>query len=478
MSKFRLFVENFLIYGLGGIISKIIPFVMIPIITRLMPNTFYFGINDMVNVVVSLASAFAVSGMYDAMYRLFFEKEDEEYQKDICSTTLTFTLGLSVFVSCLLCFFRNEVAVYVFNDAELSYLIIISSITTLVSATNSIVSAPTRMQNKRKIFLLLNTVMPVISYSLAVYMLVKGEYYMALPVAALLSGFLSELFFFYLNKRWFSLKRFRLCYFRELIKIAFPLMPVFLVYWIFNSSNNMMITKLLGIEYTGIYAVGAKLGHASQLIYFAFAGGWQYFAFSTMKDKNQVENNSKVFEYLGVVSFVFSVYVFALAKPIYEVLFTGEFVKGYIVSPYLFLAPLLLMLFQTIASQFLVIKKTWPSTLILFVGAVINVGLNFVLIPISGIEGAAISSVVGYVVTLVLASIVLIKMNLLEISRRFIVACFCMLGIIIYYKVLHYDSIEINLMISTIFLIIINYMYKEEIYFLLTKVRNFSDIRD
>ena len=45
MSKLKLFIENFLVYGLGGIISKIIPFVMIPIITRLMPSTDYFGIS-------------------------------------------------------------------------------------------------------------------------------------------------------------------------------------------------------------------------------------------------------------------------------------------------------------------------------------------------------------------------------------------------------------------------------------------------
>ncbi len=471
MSKFRLFVENFLIYGLGGIISKIIPFVMIPIITRLMPNTFYFGINDMVNVVVSLASAFAVFGMYDAMYRLFFEKEDEEYQKDICSTTLVFTLGLSVCVSCLLCFFRNEVAVYLFNDVELSYLIVISSITTLVSATNSIVSAPTRMQNKRKIFLLLNTVMPVISYSLAVYMLVKGEYYLALPVAALLSGFLSELFFLYLNRRWFSLKRFRLCYFKELIKIAFPLMPVFLVYWVFNSSNNMMITKILGIEYTGIYAVGAKLGHASQLIYLAFAGGWQYFAFSTMKDERQVENNSKVFEYLGVISFVATAYIFVFSETIYKWLFIGDFVKGYIVSPYLFLAPLLLMLFQVIANQFLVIKKTWPSTLILFVGAGINVGLNFFLIPLIGIEGAAISSVVGYVVTLILACFILVNMKLLVIRMRFMIAVFTFVLLAVLLRLNLLGEVHFNLISVFIYCLFCCMLYKSEVKFIVDKFR-------
>ena len=45
MSKVKLFIENFLVYGLGGVLSKIVPLIMLPIITRLMPDTFYFGLN-------------------------------------------------------------------------------------------------------------------------------------------------------------------------------------------------------------------------------------------------------------------------------------------------------------------------------------------------------------------------------------------------------------------------------------------------
>ena len=86
MNKFKLFIENFLVYGLGGIISKLIPLIMVPIVTRLMPNTEYYGISDLSNTVVQFGSAIAVIGMYDAMYRMFFEKEDEEYKKNICST--------------------------------------------------------------------------------------------------------------------------------------------------------------------------------------------------------------------------------------------------------------------------------------------------------------------------------------------------------------------------------------------------------
>ena len=74
MNKLKLFLENFLIYGIGGIISKIIPLIMVPLVTRLMPNSDYYGISDLSNTVISFGSALAVMGMYDAMYRMFSEK--------------------------------------------------------------------------------------------------------------------------------------------------------------------------------------------------------------------------------------------------------------------------------------------------------------------------------------------------------------------------------------------------------------------
>ena len=60
MNKLKLFIDNFLVYGLGGIISKLIPLIMVPIVTKIMPTTDYFGISDLSNTVVQFASAIAI----------------------------------------------------------------------------------------------------------------------------------------------------------------------------------------------------------------------------------------------------------------------------------------------------------------------------------------------------------------------------------------------------------------------------------
>lgn len=471
MSKAKLFIENFLVYGLGGIISKIIPLIMVPIVTRLMPSTEYFGLNDLSETVTSFASALAIIGMYDAMFRMFFEKEDENYRKTVCSTTLTFTLATSAFVFVVMLLLRNMIANFFFGNPKYAYLVYVTAIATLVGATNGIISAPTRMQNKRKIFLVTNTVSPILSYAVSIPLLLKGYYVIALPLAGVVSGITMESAFWILNKKWFSVRKFDVRLLKQLLKIAVPLFPNFLIYWIFNSSDRVMIANLLDVGQAGVYSVGSKLGHASQLIYTAFAGGWQYFAFSTMKEDNQVKSNSLIFEYLGIISFVCTMFVCLVSRPLYSVLFPVEYLQGYIISPYLFLAPLLQMLFQVAANQFLVVKKTWPNMFILSCGSVLNVLLNLVLIPRIGIEGAAIATLAGYFISDLVCVIVLCKMKLMVVSVRFVLAVLLTSGFMCLWRMLFSEKIVISFGIALLACVVFVMLYLKDISNLLNQKR-------
>ena len=463
MNKAKLFIENFLVYGFGGIISKVIPLVMVPIVTRIMPTTEYFGISDLSNTVVSFASAFAVMGMYDAMYRLFFEKDDEDFKRNVCSTALVFTIVTSAIVFILMLIFRDIIAHFFISDKKYAYVVYISAIATLVGATNSIISAPTRMQNKRRVFLITNTISPLLSYSISIPMLLAGYYVIALPLASVISGITMEITFGFLNHKWFQIRRFDTKLLKQLLIIAIPLLPNFLIYWVFNSCDKVMITNMIGIGDAGIYSVGSKLGHASQLIYTAFAGGWQYFAFSTMKEENQVKSNSLIFEYLGIISFGTTAIICALSHTIFQILFPERYLSGYIIAPYLFLAPLLQMLFQVAGNQFLVIKKTWPNMLILSLGAILNILINYTLIPVLGIEGASLATLCGYIISDIVCIIVLCRMQLMILRSRFLIAVLLMAAFFIIWRVFISDNLLFGILLAVGFVIIYFFMYKSEI---------------
>lgn len=474
MNKLKLFLENFIVYGLGGIVSKIVPVIMIPIVTRIMPTSEYYGISDLSNIVVQFTSAIAVMGMYDGMFRMFFEKSEEEYKKRVCSTALAFTMITSLIVFIVMVLLRDVIAQCFFGNGHYAYVVYLSAIATLVGGTNSIIAAPTRMQNNRKVFLIMNTISPVLSYSISIPMLLAGHYVIALPLAGVLSGIIMELSFGILNRNWFNIKLFDKKLLKSMLAIAIPLLPNFLIYWIFNSSDRVMITNMIGISAAGIYSVGSKLGHVSQLIYTAFAGGWQYFAFSTMKEKNQVKSNSLIFEYLGIISFIVTGFICAWSYIIFKILFTEEYLSGYIIVPYLFLAPLLQMLFQVAANQFLVVRKTWPNLFILSTGALLNIAINYFLIPVFGIEGAAIATLIGYVVSDIICVIVLIKMKLMMISEKFLIATLSIAVYIVLWRFLFREQVVIGTVAALIFAFFILFLYRNDIKRLYLKINNIN----
>lgn len=350
-----------------------------------------------------------------------------------------------------------------FSNRKYSNVVYLSALATLVGSTNSIISAPTRMQNKRKVYLIANAVSPILSYAISIPMLLAGYYVIALPLAAVVSGVTMEITFGIMNKKWFDFKMFDFNLLKELLIIAIPLFPNFLIYWVFNSCDKVMITNIIGIGAAGIYSVSSKLGHASQLIYTAFAGGWQFFAFSTMKEDSQVKNNSIIFEYLGIISFITTSFVCAWSYLIFKMLFTDQYLSGYIAAPYLFLAPLLQMLFQVACNQFLVIKKTWPNMLILFSGAILNIILNYILIPILGIEGASIATLAGYILSDIICVIVLYKMKLMLVSKRFIIACICMVLFLVMWRLIFPSNTIIGTIEAGVFSAVLVLLYREDL---------------
>lgn len=471
MNRLKLFISNFLVYGLGGIIGKIIPLIMLPIITRLMPDTTYFGLNDISVMIVSFATYLGIMGMYDAMFRLFFDHEDDEYRKSICSSTLAFTLFTSIFIFAVMLILRTTLSQLFFGSERYENLLLLSAVSALIGTTNSIVSAPTRFLNKRKIFLITNTISPLISYGISIPLLLKGWYIIALPLASVASVLFIEIIFWCLNKKWFSFKKIDMKLVKQMLLIALPLVPNFLIYWIFNSADRLMIAKMLGNNYTGIYALGGKFGNVSQLIYAAFAGGWQYFAFSTMKDKDQVQLNSHVFEYLFAITAVASIFMVTFSELIFKMFFVGDYIQGAIIAPYLFTAPLLLMLYQTGCNQFLIIKKTWPNLCILSLGAVINVVLNYILIPWVGIEGAAIATLIGYLVSVIICVMALLRHNLFVISKRLIALLLFFISYFVVWRLKLCHSLPLSACTACISIMVVCVLYRKDIHKLLSLIK-------
>ena len=462
MSRIKLFLENMLIYGLSGIVSGLIPYVMLPFLAKIMPDSSYMGIYDVSTSMTSLLMTFSIFGMYDAMFRLFFDGEDDEHRRRVCSSALLWVIIVSIVTIAVLFCIAPKLAEIFLGDEQYKRILWICGLSIGFGAANTIVSAPARMQNRRVLILCTNAIVPIVSYSIGYYLLKKGFYEYGMQIGSVLSVLVALLVYYIINRKWFDFKSVDYNIWKQLMNIALPIVPIFLIYWIFSAADRLIVSTIIGTAAAGVYAVGSKVSQMSQLLYLAFSGGWQYFAFSTMKDKDQVEMTTLIFEILEGAAFVFSIVVLVFLKWPYQLLFEEQYWEAIYIVPYLFVCPLILMLYQVVANQFLVIKKTYYSTICLTIGVIVNIVLNFVLIKYMGYVGVSIASLIGYLVSLIAALIILNRFNLIHIKTRPI-----RVGIIglVYLGIWQYISEELLLLIlfSIIFVLIILVNYTHEI---------------
>ncbi|NLD24215.1 MAG: oligosaccharide flippase family protein [Bacteroidales bacterium] len=468
-NRTKLFIENFLAYGTINALDKIVPLIMLPIVTRLITDTGDYGRFEMFNTIVGFGGTFAVLGMYDAMFREYFEKNSLEYKKIVTSTSARIVFFSALLVTFLLIIFSRITSQLFLNTSENWGIVIMAAMGTFLSANRAIISAPTRIKNQRSIYVFSGISYSFIYYLLAIIFIKLGFNYYGLIYGNLIASCYLLLFFYILNRKDFNLNLFNIKVAKELLKIGIPLVPCFVIYWAFNSMDKIMISHIIGINAVGIYSIGAKVASVSMFIYAAFAGGWQYFAFSTMKDKDQVELTSKVFEYLGVLSVIAFCVATIFDDFVFTLFFTGDYVLGVLVFPYLFLSPLMLMLFQTAGNQLLVVKKSYLSTLTLAIGLIFNLVLNYYFIPIYGIKGAALATLVGYACSVVSIVILTIKMQLLHIKPRFINLAIIIILFIV--KLFWFDDIWSNLFAILIVFISFALYYKDVMQVFKTRTR-------
>lgn len=109
---------------------------------------------------------------------------------------------------------------------------------------------------------------------------------------------------------------------------------------------------------------------------------------------------------------------------------------------------------------------------ILSAGAIVNVGINYFLIPVLGIEGAAFATLLGYVVSDIVCVLVLYKMSLMVLDMRFFIAT---VGMVVYFVVWRV-FINSNYTVGTLAAILISvffiYLYRGLLRTIWNKIEN------
>jgi len=194
-------------------------------------------------------------------------------------------------------------------------------------------------------------------------------------------------------------------YLRLMLKFAIPYLPASLAATIVQVIDRPVVLALTNQETLGIYQANYKLGIFMMLIVQMFQFAWQPFFLNNSKEKNAKEIFSKVLTlFIIAASFVWiivSLFVddfarieFAAGKSIIG----KEFLSGIIIVPVILLAYMFNGIYYNFQAGIYIEEKTKYFPYVTGAGAVVNVVVNILLIPVLGIMGAALATLASYMI--------------------------------------------------------------------------------
>ena len=184
----------------------------------------------------------------------------------------------------------------------------------------------------------------------------------------------------------------------SLLKDSWPLALSGIVVMIYMKIDQVMIKHMIGEEAVGFYAAAVRLCEAWYFIPVTLCNSI-FPAIVNAKNVNEEFYNNrmqKLYDLLAWIAIAIAVPVTFLSDEIIFLLFGSEFSSAApVLTIYIWAG---VAVFLGVASSQYLVNENLTKLLFLrtLVGVVLNVSLNFILIPVYGIIGSAIATLVSY----------------------------------------------------------------------------------
>ena len=173
----------------------------------------------------------------------------------------------------------------------------------------------------------------------------------------------------------------------------------------------------------GVYSASYGIGSIVSLFY----GALSIILLPTLSrlyEANKIEEIKTHLKYLSKVYLMLTIPsafgLTVLSKSLLSTLTTSEFISGFIIIPIIALATIFFNYGSMNGNVLIVYKKTKTFGLITIVSALINIVLNIILVPIIGISGAAIATLITFAFYMAANSMLSFKELSYDIDLRFI----------------------------------------------------------
>ncbi len=414
-AELKRLLKHVSVYGLSNIISRMLSFLLLPYHSQFFEPDAY-GIAVLLFASLALANVLYAYGIDSAFLRFYLMQEKGFTKKNTFSTTyLSMVLTSTVLSSVVFCFpeFFAELCLVGIEHVELikwcSGILFFDTLTILPFLV-------LRAEEKSKLFMVLKLVNVSVTLGLNIYFIgIRKEGLEGIFKANFIGSFVTLLMLLPLLWKKFALDFSRKVY-KELLKFGLPYIFTALSIYMMDFIDRYLIKKMLGDYEAGLYGAGYKMAMAIVLIVTAFRFAWHPFFLSIAGKDGSKNIYAKVLTYFVVISGWVYLFFSYFVNDLVSIQILGRYLikpvywSGLPIVPVVMAAYILYGIYVNFVVGIYIKKKSKYLPFITGIAAITNIGLNYYMIPVYGIMGAAYATVISYGLMAVL---------LLLVTRRF-----------------------------------------------------------
>lgn len=391
------------IYGVSTVVGRFLTFLLTPLFANiLVPGD--LGVVATLYAYIAFLNVLYHYGM-DVAYMKYVSTLELGNRRKTFSVPFLSVAGSSLIFSALIWFFADTIAVATGAGSEHGSLVRYSAVILLLDAVSHVPFAVLRMDRKAKQFATIRIAGIVVNVLCVVWFLVVHDMGMeGIFLAGVISSGATVLLLVrtILRDLGFSWSG---TLFRALIRYGMPTLPAGLAAIALQVIDRPILEALTDSTTVGIYQANYRLGIFMMLIVSMFEFAWRPFFFSVGNGPHSKAMFARVLTYLLLVMtglFLFlSFYLEDLIKtPFlfgYSVL-PEPYWGGYGVVPLVLLGYMCLGVSTVFSAGIYLEKKTAWLPVVTIGGAAVNIASNFLLIPVYGLYGAGIATLLSYAI--------------------------------------------------------------------------------
>ena len=408
--RFKNLFINTILFGIGQFGTTFLGILLVPIYTNCMTKAEYGTADLLINMAAMLLPIVTVC-IADGVIKFAFDGRHNVNE----------VFSVSFFVCFIGIIFSILLYPIIYKYGQITEYILFFYLMLFTNILNNLFLAITKALNQIKTFTIISLIKTLVMLGSNIITLkvfdigVKGYLfsYIISNIVAVIGCIIADKLYSRIRIR--NLKKSVL---KEMTLFSLPLIPNNISGWAMNSIDRYMLTYMLDASYNGLYSVAHKIPSIVTMFSSVFNQAWNFSALEEQKSKDSKEYYRSVFKIYSSYMFILSSMVLLVIKPVMLIWVGEEFKEAWMYAPYLLIA----VIFSCLTGFYVPLFVTAEKTNMLFVstlaGAITNIVLNAVLIPVWQINGASLATVITHFVVWFIRGAVIEKYTKVGLNRK------------------------------------------------------------